>query len=472
MHFEPSEEGMILYMQTELIKYLEDKKILILGFGVEGKSTYQFLRKHFPQKPLAIRYHKQDFKEEKEYLEKDKNLSFYTGDEYLTKMEQYDIILKSPGVSFKGMDTTNFLHKVTSQLELFLEFMPCYTIGITGTKGKSTTSSLIYKMLQDQGRKTRLLGNIGIPIFDEMEEIQKDETIVLEISSHGLEYVKKSPNIGILLNVYEEHLDHYESLEKYIEAKYNIVKYQEKNDITIFNMDNELMKQYQYHFKENDYGITIKEEKKEERKHVIYLKDNKVYQNEKLLYNAEEERKLKGNYMLNNIMFVLAVSQILQLDLAKTVQTINTFEPLEHRMEFVGTFDNVEYYNNSIATIPEATIDAIETLEKVNTLIVGGNDRGVNQTKLIHFLKESKVEHIICLPKTGEAIFEAIREDKRHTIIMVQTMEEAVKQAKTLTRKESICLLSPAASSYGYFKNFQERGRIFKELVKKEEIEE
>ena len=454
-------------MLTELIEYLKDKKILILGFGVEGKSTYHFLREYFPLKPLAVRYHKQDFNEESKYLEYDKNLSFYTGDEYLKDIEQYDLILKSPGVTFKGIDTTRFIDKVTSQLELFFEYYDCYTIGITGTKGKSTTSSLIYQMLQEQGKKTRLLGNIGIPIFDEIKEIEKDETVVLEISSHGLEYVKKSPNIGIILNVYEEHLDHYESLEKYIEAKYNIVKYQTEDDVAIFNMDNELMKNYFYKFQEKDYGITMNKDKITKRKNEIYLKDDVIYQNDKLLYHATDERKLKGNYMLNNIMFVLAVSEILGLDILKTVHTINHFEPLEHRMEFVGTFAGVEYYNNSIATIPEATIDAIETLEKVDTLIVGGNDRGVNQNGLIEFLMKSNVRNIICLPKTGEYIFEKIVNSKKHNTIMVTTMEEAVEYAKKVTTKGSICLLSPAASSYGYFKNFQERGRIFKELVRK-----
>lgn len=454
-------------MKTELIEYLRDKKILILGFGVEGKSTYRFLRSHFPKKALAIRYHKQDFNEESQYLENDKNISFYTGEEYLKDIEKYDLILKSPGVTFKGIDTTKFINKVTSQLELFLEYYNCYTIGITGTKGKSTTSSLIYKMLEEQGKKTRLLGNIGIPIFDEIENITKDEIVVLEISSHGLEYVKKSPNLSILLNVYEEHLDHYESLQKYIEAKYNIVKYQNEKDIAIFNMDNKIMQEYNYKFLEKDYGITMNEKEVNEKCNVIYLKNNTIYYKEKALYNTLDERNLKGNYMLNNIMFVLAVSEIMNLDISKTTHSINTFKPLEHRMEFVGTFGDVEYYNNSIATIPEATIDAIQTLEKVDTLIVGGNDRGVNQNQLIEFLIESSVKNIICLPKTGEYIFEKIKDSKEHNVIMVKTMEEAVKYAKEQTKKGRICLLSPAASSYGYFKNFQERGKIFKELVEK-----
>ena len=163
-------------------------------------------------------------------------------------------------------------------------------------------------------------------------------------------------------------------------------------------------------------------------------------------------------------MFVLAVSNILNLNLEKTIETINEFNPLEHRLEFVGTIDGVEYYNDSIATIPEAAIESVKALENVNTLIVGGNDRGVNQESLINFLSKSNVENIICLPKTGEYIYDGLKETDKNTI-KVENMEEAVKIAKEITKKNTICLLSPAASSYGYFKNFKERGNIFKKLI-------
>jgi len=154
----------------------------------------------------------------------------------------------------------------------------------------------------------------------------------------------------------------------------------------------------------------------------------------------------------------------LNLDIQKTISTINSFNPLEHRLEYVGKFDGVEYYNDSIATIPEATIESINALEKVNTLIVGGNDRGVDQTELIKFLISSEVENIICLPKTGEYIQEGLKETDKN-VKLVNTIEEAVTTAKEVTKKETICVLSPAASSYGYFKNFKERGNKFKELV-------
>jgi UDP-N-acetylmuramoylalanine--D-glutamate ligase len=453
-------------MIEQIIEFLKNKKIIILGFGVEGQSTYNFIRRYLPNVPLVIRYSKSDFDKEREYLEKDTNLQFLTGNDYLKGIEEYDVILKSPGISFKDIDISKFKNKIYSQLELFLEYTKSFTIGVTGTKGKSTTSSLIYEMLVKQNKDAELLGNIGVPIFDEIEKINDDTIVVLEMSSHGLQYTDKSPNISILLNVFEEHLDHYKSFEEYRDAKFNIFKFQGKKDIAIFNLDNKEMEKKKYQYRENDYGITINNIENTNTNNTIYKKDDYIYLNDKKIYATNEERKLKGNHNLNDIMFVLAVSNILNLDLPKTIKTINEFNPLEHRLEFVGTFDGVDYYNDSIATIPEAAIESVKALENVNTLIVGGNNRGVNQENLIKFLKESKIENILCLPKTGEYIYDGlIKTDKN--IVNVKDMEEAVRIAKKVTKKNTICLLSPAASSYGYFKNFKERGNIFKELVKK-----
>jgi len=453
-------------MVNKIIKKLEGKKIAILGFGIEGKSTYKFLRKYLKNIDLTIIYKTQDLNLEQELLKKDQNLNFISGDNYLSFLQNYDMILKSPGISFKGIDTSNFIDKITSQMELFLKSTKSYTIGVTGTKGKSTTSSLIYQTLLKQGKNAHLLGNIGTPIFDEIEDINDTDFVVLEISSHTLEHLKASTNIGIILNIYEEHLDHYESFKKYAEAKLNLFKYQKENDVAIFNLDNENIINLKKSFKQNDYAITIESNKNNLSKNTISLKDGIVLYNEKTIYDTKMDRKLKGNHNINNIMFVLAVNNILNLDLEKTVEVINEFNSLEHRLEFVTKIDDIEYYNDSIATIPEATIESIKALEKVNTLIVGGNDRGVNLSELIEFLEKSEIENIICLPKTGEYIAEGLKNTNKK-IINVKDIKEAVKHAKTLTKKGTICLLSPAASSYGYFKNFIERGNIFKEEVLK-----
>ena len=445
-------------MIKKIVEFFKDKKIAILGFGLEGKSTYNFIRKYLPKQQLYILD-----KCAGENIE-DEFATFITGEEYLNNLECYDIIMKSPGISFKDINISKFKSKIYSQLELFLEYTKSFTIGVTGTKGKSTTSSLIYEMLVKQNKDSELLGNIGLPIFDEIEKINDDTIVVLEMSSHGLQYTDKSPNISILLNVFEEHLDHYKSFEEYRDAKFNIFNFQGKEDIAIFNLENEEMKKKDYQYKENDYGITINNIKNTNTKNTIYKKDDYIFFNENKMYNVKSERKLKGNHNLNDIMFVLAVSNILNLDLEKTIETINEFNPLEHRLEYVGKIDGVEYYNDSIATIPEAAIESVRALENVNTLIVGGNDRGVNQESLINFLSKSNVENIICLPKTGEYIYDGLKEIDKNTI-KVENMEEAVKIAKEVTKKNTICLLSPAASSYGYFKNFKERGNIFKKLI-------
>ena len=387
-----------------------------------------------------------------------KTLYAILGKEYLDHLEEYDVIIKAPGISFAGMDIEEYAHKITSQLELLLEFFDVFTIGVTGTKGKSTTSSLIYQILQDQAKKSILLGNIGIPVFDFIEELTKDTIIVLEMSSHQLEYMKTSPNIAILLNIFPDHLDHYNSYEDYAKAKCNIYKHQKETDYFLYNSDNEMIQKVLEPAKGKVYSVSF--EGKEESK--IYVKDNTVFLEDKPIYDTQEPRKLVGDYILNNMMFILGVSEILGLDLRKTANTINEFEPLRHRLQLVGNYDGVSYYDNSIATIPKATIEAVKALQNVDNLIIGGMDRGINYTELIEFINESELNHIICMPKTGHDIANKI-EKKTY---LVNTMEEAVVTAKQVTQKGKSCLLSPAAASYGFFKNFEEKGDVYQELVK------
>ena len=447
-------------MINEIIDFLKDKNIAILGFGIEGKSSYNFIRKHLSEKSLTIICEEECEEEKKEILEKDKFVDFVTGENYLENLEQYDIILKTPGISFKDLDISKLENKITSQLELFLEYKKCTTIGVTGTKGKSTTSTLLYEVLKNQGKDVYLLGNIGTPAFDEIDKIENDSIVVLELSSHALQYLKKSTDIAILLNIYEEHLDHYKSFYEYINAKLNIFKNQNEQGIAIFNSDNENIK---YQFKKTDYGVTLTGQRK--TNNTLELKDGEIFLNDKKIFKVDENKMLlKGTHNINNIMFVLAVCQIMNLDMQKALETIQTFKPLEHRLEYVGNVAGVDYYNDSIATIPEATICSIKALKNVNTLIVGGKDRGVNLENFIKFLQATEIKNIICLPKTGEYIANGMKNSNKN-IINVLNMEDAVQEAKKITEKNKICLLSPAAASYGFFKNFIERGNIFKKNV-------
>ena len=441
-------------MINDLVKYLKGKKIIILGFGREGKSTYKLIRKYLKEQTIYIA----DQKEKTDFLENDKNAVYIGGEVYLKNLEEYDLIIKTPGISFVGIDTSKYIHKIKSQLELLLEFFNVFTIGVTGTKGKSTTSSLIYTILKEQNIKTMLLGNIGTPAFDYIDKIDEETVLVLEMSSHQLEYMNLCPNIAILLNIYPEHLDHYASFEEYAQAKCNIFKNQKGADYFIYNLDNEILQKLVKSPKAKAYGVSLKENGD------ICIKNNYVYFKEKPIYNIKSPRKLLGEYNLNNIMFALGVSQILKLDLDKTIKSIQNFEPLHHRLEFVGKYNDISYYDNSIGTIPMATMEAVKVLKNVDTLIIGGMDRGLDYTEFIEFLNKSNITNVICMPKTGHDIARKLKKEK---VYRVETMEEAVKIAKKVTSKGKSCLLSPAAASYGFFKNFEEKGNIYQELVRK-----
>lgn len=453
-------------MIDKLLEYLENKKILILGFGKEGISTYKFIRKHFPNKKIYIA---DKTNANEEMILKDKNVDINFGDNYLDNLKDFDIIMKSPGISFVNIEIKDFKDKIKSELELFLEFINVKTIGVTGSKGKSTTSSLIYQILKDQNKDTVLMGNIGVPVFDCIEDIKESTIVVLEMSSHQLEYMDVSPNIAILLNIYEEHLDHYKSIKEYAEAKINIGRFQKNSDYFIYNVDNKIIKECIDEIETlNDikYEVSYNGNLSNDSSNKVYIKDGYIYINENKVYNINDKRNLLGNHNLNNIMFVLAVCNILKLNLKKAKETISNFKGLEHRMEYVGKYNNIIYYNDSIATIPEATINSIRALKNVDTLILGGMDRGISYNEFIKFLNSGVVRNLICMPDTGYKIADSL--NCSSNIYKVETLEEAVELSKKITRKDKICLLSPAAASYGFFKNFVEKGNKYKELVKKD----
>ena len=453
-------------MVEGLIEFLKDKKIIILGFGMEGETTYSFIRNHLPEQKLTIADMNEVIIEDYPYLQEDKNITLILGKNYLNNLDSYDVIIKTPGLSLKDVDISLFKHKITSQLELVMEYLNVYSIGITGTKGKSTTSTLMYNVIKDQNKDVMLLGNIGEPIFHRIDEMNENTILVLEMSSHGLEFVKRSPNISILLNAFEEHLDHYSSLEKYIEAKFNIAKFQNKEDAFIYNYDNKLMNEFGYKHRENDIAVSILEEPNTKNK--TFLKGDDIYLNNEKLFNKNIEMNLKGMHNINNIMFVLTAAKLMNLDINKVLETVSKFEPLEHIMEFVATINGVSYYNDSIAIIPEATMNGVNAIKNINTLIVGEKDRGVNLQELIEFLENSDIENIICLHTTGEYIYNKLEKSDKN-LFKVNNMESAVKIAKKVTKAGTNCLLSPAAASYGFFKNFKERGEIFKKCVMENE---
>jgi len=450
-------------MINTIIKDFENKKIAILGFGKEGKSTYNFLRKYMGNIPLTIKDKNVTIKDDP-LLKKQDNVEIVVGEDYLDDLDKYDIIMKSPGISFKNITTTNIKNKIYSQLEILLKYYKKNIIGITGTKGKSTTSSLIYNILKNNNKKCLLLGNIGIPIFDFIDTIEKDTLLVVEMSSHQLEFVNSSPHIAIITNLYQDHLDHTNGLDDYYKCKMNITKYQDENDILIYYKSCKTLDKLINNTPLTSNILTVDFNN---QLSYSYCYDNYIYVNKNKIYNTLDKRLLIGDHNLINIMFGISISNILKLDNNKTIEAINNFKPLEHRLEFVATINDITYYNDSIATIPEATINGIEALKKVNTLIFGGLDRGIDYDGFVNYLLSSNIENLICMPTTGHKIAnELIKLNCNKNIYLVDTLEQAVKKAKLVTEKNTICLMSPAAASYEYFKNFEEKGTAYKKLIK------
>ena len=436
-------------------------KVLILGFGREGKSTYNFIRKYLKDKHLYISDGNEELLNNNKELSDDSNITLILGKHYLDNLNDYDLIIKSPGINFKYVDYSSFEDKITSQVDLFLRHSICKTIGVTGTKGKSTTSSLINHVLSNYGLKTVFAGNIGIPLFEKIEEVDSDTIFVMELSCHQLKFVKASPNISILLNLYEEHLDLYKSYEDYIFAKLNIFKYQKENDYKIWGLDSKDSLKY---FKDdkNTYTYSTKETNKG-----VTIKEDGLYLNNKLVYLKSRKRNILGEHNYYNISPVLIVADILNLDLDRVCDLVDSFQPLEHRLEFVGNYNGIDFYNDSISTIPMATINCINAVENAYTIIIGGLDRGIDYSELIDYLfKNNKIKVIICLKDTGYKIAdELIKKDCNKTIIKAKDMKDVVKLAYQNTPQGKACMLSPAAASYNTYKNFEERGKDYKKEI-------
>lgn len=457
-------------MIQKIIDKFNNKKVAILGFGREGKSTYKFLRK-YTNCTITIHDKNENLLIDNPNLKENNSLSYVLGNEYLNNLNSYDYIIKSPGICLDGVDVDK--DKITSECNLLLEETSIFVIGITGTKGKSTTSSLIYKTLLDQDLDVYLCGNIGTPIFEYIDKAKENSIFVVEMSAYQTEYLRKSPHIGIILNLFEEHLDYFKTEERYFSSKLNMFRFQNKEDYALYSLDNGTLKEYvnAIAIKSKKIGIISEKNIDDIPNNTVICDEKNIYTNfEKLdkVYDLSEERLLVGRHNIENIMFVFAIAKILKLDLKKAIHSINNFAPLEHRMEFVGTFKGINFYNDSIATIPSATINCIESLKNIETIIIGGKDRGIDYSTFIEYLKTTDISNIICLPDTGNKIGNLLKDYKK--VYFTETVKEAVIKAYEVTSKGKTCVMSPAASSYNKYKSFEEKGREYKEWVKKEAV--
>lgn len=424
-----------------LIEYIKDKKILILGFGREGKSTYNFIRKYLPEKHLTLG-------DKNTVTIDDSNISFDCGEDYLEHLDNYDLVFKSPGIPFVGVRYPNTT-EITCQTDMFLRFADCTVVGITGTKGKTTTSTLIFRMLKESGFNVSLIGNIGVPVFEEIN-MSKNSVAVIEMSSHQLEFTRSSPHVAVMTNVFEEHLDHYEEgFSGYVNSKLNIVRHQTDKDYFIFN-GTQGLKEY------IDTDMLISNRIK------VFAEPDSFVATLTTLNN-----NLKGRHNAMDIGFATAAAKAMGADEASIRRAIENFEGIPNRMEYFGTYGGVDYYNDSIATIPEAVLCAVEAIGNVGTLIIGGLDRGLDYSEFEKALSVLDIDNLVCLPETGHNIADNIAKiGSKARVFKVADLPEAVDKCIEYTEKGKSCIMSPAAASYNIYRDFEEKGNHFKQLVK------
>lgn len=424
-----------------IIEELKDQRIAILGFGREGRSTYHYLRRYLPDQPLTIA----DLNPiDTQGLE---HVQLIIGEDY-QKLNDYDVIMKSPGIV---MQESIAPEKLNSQSNLFLKYYGHQTIGITGTKGKSTTCSLLYHILKQQ-RKCVLLGNIGKPAFDQLDVIDEDTLVVYELSCHQLEYIRHAPHWGVLLNLYEEHLDHYGTFENYCKAKENIWRMQRNQDYLICEKSLACA----------DIKAVVLTASMSDESADIYVDANRlrILQDEIVL--QPRQTTLLGRHNDYDIAIDLYLAKQLGMDYADSLKALSSFQPLPHRLQYVGYYHYLHWYDDSISTICETTIQALQSLPQTDTLLLGGMDRGIDYTPLADYLNKHPVAHVILMYDSGTVLAKQLR----IPFTMVADLQEAVVTAKHISASEGVVLLSPAAASYGFFKNFEERGDCFQTYIK------
>lgn len=381
------------------------------------------------------------------------------GENYLDNL-QGDIIFKTPGLRFDHPALLRAKKSgsiITSEMEVFFDICPANIIAVTGSDGKTTTTTLIHKMMTDSGYKTFLGGNIGNPLLTEAENMKKDDWVILELSSFQLHTLKKSPKIAVITNITPNHLDYHKDYEEYIEAKKNIMLYQGKDDILVANSGNDVTYEIGKEAKGNiryfsskcDADITLKDG------YICFLGD-------KIL--KTEDIKIPGNHNIENYMAAIgAVSGLVSKDVITNVA--KTFGGVEHRIELVRVLDGVSYYNSSIDSSPNRSINTLSVFKDKVIMIAGGKDKGIPYDEIGPAISEN-VKTLILIGKTADKIEEALNKAGGGVpVIRCESYEEVVNTAKSIAKDGDTVLLSPASTSFDMFANFEERGNLFKKLV-------
>lgn len=453
----------------DFLTSLKDKKIALIGIG---RSNLPLISLFSSYGAIVTACDRRSFDELGKYakLATDSGATLSLGDSYLENLNA-DIVLRTPGMRYNMDKLVNMRERgvvVTSEMELFFDLCPCKIIAVTGSDGKTTTTSIIAKMLEKAGKTVHLGGNIGKPLLPEIESINADDIAVVELSSFQLISMRKSPDIAVVTNIEPNHLDIHKDMQEYVDSKKNVILHQNAFSKAVLNLDNELSNS----FSEDVRGELRKFSRKATVNNGCYLKGNDIIYSEfsqETKIMSISDIRIPGMHNVENFMTAIcAVWGIVDVD--TIVDVAKTFCGVVHRAEFVREFNEVKYYNDSIASSPTRTACGTLSLydEKI-LLICGGYDKNLDYTQLGDIIC-NKVKHLILLGATAEKIENAVVNSENYynsniNIVHVSSMDEAVQKSRELAVSGDIVSMSPASASFDMYKDFEERGNHFKQLV-------
>ncbi len=453
----------------------KDKTVAIIGLSVEGLDSVRFFHQQ------GARIWCCDFRSAEVLGSTYKELSsiaegFQLGEDYLAHLERFDIVVRTAGMLLKTPQLVAYKEKgkdLTTLTKLFFTHCRAPIIGVTGTKGKGTTSTLIKQILQADGKTVWLGGNVGVPLLSQVEDIKETDLVVLELSSFQLEDLTQSPHIAVVLSTTQEHLvnqdrlatNYHESREAYVEAKKSIVKYQNQNDIAILNMDDPTSSSFA-----KETSAHVRYFSRRTIAADAYVQDHAVYLKHKdalLKVCASSDVKLRGEHNLENIAAAALAADLCGAKIESIVKATKAFEGLEHRLEVAGLVDKVLYINDSFSTVPETAIAAIESFTEPIVLIAGGSEKGSDFIELGKCIASHSVHTLIAIgDMTSRIVDAAVGAGYKGNIITgLSTMHDVVAGAKRTAKPGDVVLLSPACASFDMFANYKERGKQFKHEV-------
>lgn len=460
-------------MDTRVAKFLnsmKDKKIAFCGIGRSNLPLVSLFARYGAKITVCDAKEKSAFSNEiLEEIEQN-GAKIKCGKDYLENLD-VDIIFRAPGMYFLQPVLQDFIKKgvvVTSEIEVFFDICPCKIYALTGTDGKTTTTTICTEVLQKTGKKIYKGGNIGTPLLPLIEEMTADDICVVELSSFQLISMRKSPDVAAITNIYPDHLNVHKDMQEYIGAKVNILAHQNAFSRAVLNFDNEETRKLEKYVRGNLYHfshLTAVERGAylDDEGWLCFAEDGKE---EKILH--KDEIKIPGMHNVENYLTAIA---ILHGDVKNEYirEVANTFAGVEHRIEFVRELDGVRYYNDSIATSPASVTAGLTAFNKKVIIIAGGSDKQLDYSTLSGAINKY-VKVLVLLGETADKIEKAVREDETYDetqikIIKTDVLENAVALARENAKEGDVISLSPASASFDKYKDFEERGRHFKKIV-------